>query len=81
MTTVTNNVTKYYSPLIPLLNELRKVIFPEDSSFKRQDENLYTHMRDILRKWGQIVVAENEKTARECERKETDEGASSPTDQ
>jgi len=30
MKTITDNFTPYYAPLIPLLNRLRKVVFPED---------------------------------------------------
>lgn len=44
--TVTDNVTPYYEPL---LNRLRKVVFPEDKPWDREDENLYFRMREILR--------------------------------
>ncbi|KAK4033558.1 hypothetical protein C8A01DRAFT_19530 [Parachaetomium inaequale] len=30
MKTITNNFTPYYAPLIPLLNRLRKAVFPKD---------------------------------------------------
>jgi hypothetical protein len=65
MKTITKHVTKYYSPLIPLLKELRNVVFPKNNPFEREDENLYAHMRNILRKWGQTAAAEDEEKARE----------------
>ncbi|KAJ4291402.1 hypothetical protein N0V88_005995 [Collariella sp. IMI 366227] len=42
--------TQYYQPLAPLMNSLRKVVFPEDKPWKREDERLYSRMAEILRK-------------------------------
>ncbi|KAL7621880.1 hypothetical protein AAE478_007380 [Parahypoxylon ruwenzoriense] len=47
--TITDNFTSYYKPLIPLLNRLRKIVFPRDKPWEREDENLYSRMREILR--------------------------------
>lgn len=41
--------TQYYQILIPCVNELRKVVFPNGGRWKREDKGLYTRMRDILR--------------------------------
>jgi hypothetical protein len=49
MKTVTDNFTPYYAPLVPLLNRLRKAVFPKDKPWEREDEKLYAQMRDILR--------------------------------
>ena len=49
MKTITDNFTPYYAPLIPLLNRLRKAVFPKDKPWEREDDKLYTRMRDILR--------------------------------
>ncbi|KAF4502795.1 hypothetical protein FAGAP_951 [Fusarium agapanthi] len=46
--TIEKNFTDYYNPLIPLLNELRKVIFPLDKPWEREDDNLHTRLREIL---------------------------------
>ena len=51
--TITDNFTPYYAPLIPLLNRLRKVVFPKDKPWEREDEMLYSRMRDILRQRGE----------------------------
>ncbi|KAK3332195.1 hypothetical protein B0T19DRAFT_439053 [Cercophora scortea] len=48
MKTMTDNFTPYYAPLIPLLNRLRKVVFPKDKPWEREDEKLYSQMRGIL---------------------------------
>ncbi|EXA28664.1 hypothetical protein FOVG_19742 [Fusarium oxysporum f. sp. pisi HDV247] len=49
MKTITDSTTPYYMPLIPWLNVLRKTVFPRDKPFERDDERLYSRMRDILR--------------------------------
>ncbi|KAK4134878.1 hypothetical protein BT67DRAFT_378402 [Trichocladium antarcticum] len=56
--TITDNFTPYYAPLIPLLNKLRKVVFPQDKPCEREDKQLYARMRDILQKGGRTVAAE-----------------------
>ncbi|KAK4245555.1 hypothetical protein C7999DRAFT_42898 [Corynascus novoguineensis] len=50
MKTTTNYFTQYYQPLAPLMNSLRKVVFPGDKPWKREDERLYSRMGEILRK-------------------------------
>ncbi|KAK0610050.1 hypothetical protein B0T17DRAFT_593872 [Bombardia bombarda] len=50
MKTITDNFTPYYEPLIPLLNRLRKIVFPKDKPWEQEDEKLYSRMREILRK-------------------------------
>lgn len=47
--TADNYFTQYYHPLAPLMNSLRKVVFPEDKPWKREDEKLYSRMGEILR--------------------------------
>lgn len=44
--TIADNFTPYYAPLIPLLNRLRKVIFPKDKPWEREDEKLYARIKD-----------------------------------
>ncbi|RSL54458.1 hypothetical protein CEP51_014708 [Fusarium floridanum] len=51
--TISDNFTPYYEPLIPLLNGLRKLVFPQDKPWEREDEKLYSRMREILRKDGE----------------------------
>jgi hypothetical protein len=53
MKTITDNFTPYYAPLIPLLNRLRKVVFPKDKPWEREDEKLYVRMKDILWQGGE----------------------------
>ncbi|KAH1744787.1 hypothetical protein KXW71_008254 [Aspergillus fumigatus] len=47
--TVTENFTPYYNPLIPWVNRLRRVIFPMDRPWEKEDLRLYSQIRDILR--------------------------------
>ena len=49
MKTITDNFTPYYEPLIPLLNRLRKAVFPKDEPREREDKSLYARMRELLR--------------------------------
>jgi hypothetical protein len=44
------NFTRHYQPLIPWINRLRKVVFPNGGRWERQDEGLYTRMREIIGK-------------------------------
>ncbi|KAK0612373.1 hypothetical protein B0T17DRAFT_610577 [Bombardia bombarda] len=37
-------------PLIPLLNRLRKIVFPQGKPWNGDDEKLYSQMREFLRK-------------------------------
>ncbi|KAK7398512.1 hypothetical protein QQX98_012105 [Neonectria punicea] len=50
MKTISDNFTPHYEPLIPLLNGLRKLVYPQDKPWEREDEKLYSRMREILRK-------------------------------
>jgi hypothetical protein len=49
MKTITDNFTPFYAPLIPLLNRLRKIVFPKDKPWEREDEKLYSRIREVLR--------------------------------
>lgn len=42
------NFTLYYQPLIPWVNRLRKVVFPNGGRWEREDEGLYSRMREII---------------------------------
>jgi hypothetical protein len=48
--TITDNFTPYYNSLIPLLNGLRRIAFPGDKPWEREDESVYSRIREILRK-------------------------------
>jgi len=52
MKTITDNFTPFYAPLIPLLNRLRKIVFSKDKPLEREDEKLYSPMREVLRQEG-----------------------------
>ncbi|KAL6852514.1 hypothetical protein ACO1O0_007060 [Amphichorda felina] len=43
------NFTSHYQPLIPLVNRLRRKVFPNGERWKREDLDLYSKMRDVLR--------------------------------
>ncbi|KAH7031009.1 LOW QUALITY PROTEIN: uncharacterized protein B0I36DRAFT_322999, partial [Microdochium trichocladiopsis] len=49
--TMANNSTSFFEPLLPLLNELRKVVFPKDRPWEREDEKLYSRMIETLLAW------------------------------
>ncbi|KAK4243176.1 hypothetical protein C7999DRAFT_44951 [Corynascus novoguineensis] len=42
------NFTPYYKPMVPWVNKLRKVVFPNGRRWEREDSGLYTRMRKIL---------------------------------
>ncbi|KXJ85594.1 hypothetical protein Micbo1qcDRAFT_237400 [Microdochium bolleyi] len=46
---VEENFTPYYQPLIPWVNRLRKVVFPDGGRWEREDTGLYVRMKEILR--------------------------------
>jgi hypothetical protein len=48
--------TKYYRPLVPWVNKLRKVVFPGGGRWKREDSGLYMQMREILVEAGRAVA-------------------------
>ena len=43
------SVAPYFQPLIPYINELRKIVFPNDKRWRDEDEGLYERMREVLR--------------------------------
>ncbi|KAI0837480.1 hypothetical protein F5Y06DRAFT_297335 [Hypoxylon sp. FL0890] len=43
------NFTSYYQVLIPWVNRLRRVVFPNGRRWQEKDETLYSQMRQILR--------------------------------
>ncbi len=47
--TIATNFTPHYQPLVPLMNRLRKIVFPEDKPWKQEDQKLYSSMKKILR--------------------------------
>ncbi|KAK3366555.1 hypothetical protein B0H63DRAFT_456236 [Podospora didyma] len=55
MKTITDNFTPFYPPLIPLLNRLRNIVSPKDKPWEREDEKLYSRMREFLRQVWCIV--------------------------
>jgi hypothetical protein len=48
--TAAEHFTEYYKPLIPWLKGLRRVVFPDGGRWKREDRELYSRMKEILRK-------------------------------
>lgn len=42
------NFTPYYQPLVPWINRLRKAVFPNGGRWKREDDGLYSRMREII---------------------------------
>ncbi|KAI9855818.1 MAG: hypothetical protein M1813_009627 [Trichoglossum hirsutum] len=48
--TVEENFMPYYQPLIPWINRLRKVVFPGDGRWKKEDKELYSQMKAVLEK-------------------------------
>jgi hypothetical protein len=49
LATVSKNFTRYFRPLIPCINRLRKVVFPAGRRWKIENENLYSEMKAVLR--------------------------------
>jgi len=47
--TTTEHFTEYHKPLIPWLNRLRRVVFPEGRRWKSEDRELYSRMKEIIR--------------------------------
>ncbi|CAH0019280.1 unnamed protein product [Clonostachys rhizophaga] len=43
------NFTQYYQPLVPWVNRLRKVVFPNGRRWEKEDAGLYSRFRKILR--------------------------------
>ncbi|EEY24042.1 conserved hypothetical protein [Verticillium alfalfae VaMs.102] len=47
---IKGNCTSYYESLVPWVNRLRKVMFPNGGRWEMEDQGLYARMREILRK-------------------------------
>ena len=47
--TATEYFTEYYKSLIPWLNRLRRVVFPDGGRWKREDKELYYQIKEVLR--------------------------------
>jgi hypothetical protein len=45
---ITERFTSYYQPLVPWVNRLRRVVFPMDKPWEREDQELYSQMKAIL---------------------------------
>lgn len=44
------NFTPYYQPMVPWVNRLRKVVFPNGGRWEREEDGLYTRMKEVLAK-------------------------------
>lgn len=42
-------VTPYFESLIPWIDKLRAIVFPNDKKWRAEDETLYERMREVLR--------------------------------
>ncbi|KAH7131169.1 hypothetical protein EDB81DRAFT_660381, partial [Dactylonectria macrodidyma] len=40
--------TEYYKSLVPWINRLRKVVFPNGGRWKKEDKGLYDSMQKVL---------------------------------
>ena len=49
LNTAEENFTLYYQPLIPWLNELRKVVFPGGARRKEDKRSMYSLMKEVLK--------------------------------
>ena len=49
LNTAKENFTPYYQQLIPWVNRLRKVVFPDGGRRRKEDIELYAQMKEILR--------------------------------
>jgi hypothetical protein len=43
------NFTPYFQPLVSLMKELRRVVFPMSKPWEKEDRKLYSRMKEILR--------------------------------
>ncbi|KAJ8131900.1 hypothetical protein O1611_g1727 [Lasiodiplodia mahajangana] len=46
----TKEFAPYYQPMVPWVNRLRKVVFPNGGRWEGDDEKLYAQMKEILRR-------------------------------
>ncbi|PYH88282.1 hypothetical protein BO71DRAFT_365724 [Aspergillus ellipticus CBS 707.79] len=49
ITMVTDHFTAFYRPLVPWVNRLRKVVFPNGGRWETESVVLYSRMKDVLR--------------------------------
>jgi Fungal protein kinase len=49
MESVEENFTQHYQPLIPCVNKLRRVVFPDGGRWGKEDRELYPRMKETLR--------------------------------
>ncbi|KAK0612607.1 hypothetical protein B0T17DRAFT_649038 [Bombardia bombarda] len=47
--TAEEDFASYYQPMIPWVNRLRRVVFPNGGRWEREDKGLYSRMTEILR--------------------------------
>ncbi|KAI9777873.1 MAG: hypothetical protein M1839_008550 [Geoglossum umbratile] len=47
---IREHFTPYYQSLVPWINRLRRVVFPNDKPWKREDKELYSQMKAVLEK-------------------------------
>ncbi|KAE8154986.1 hypothetical protein BDV25DRAFT_170316 [Aspergillus avenaceus] len=45
---VNDNFTEFYRPLVPWVNRLRKVVFPNRGRWEQESTELYSQMKDVL---------------------------------
>ena len=50
------NFTPYYKRMVPWVNRLRKVVFPNGRRWENEDSGLYTRMRGILSEASKAVA-------------------------
>ncbi|KAL7755607.1 hypothetical protein ACKLNR_014134 [Fusarium oxysporum f. sp. zingiberi] len=50
--TAEENFTSYYQPLVPWVNRLRKVVFPNGGRWEREDRRQYARVKEILQEAG-----------------------------
>lgn len=46
---IDRDFTEYYKPLVPWVNRLRKVVFPNGGRWKTEDMGLYSRLKATLR--------------------------------
>ena len=57
--TAEENFTLYYRPLIPWVNRLRKVVFPDSGMRRKEDMELYSRMKEVLENARKEVAMES----------------------
>jgi hypothetical protein len=46
---IMENFTPYFQPFVPLMKKLRRVCFPINKSWEKEDRKLYSHIKKIFR--------------------------------